>query len=209
MKNIPHLAIIGGIAFLASSLQTANAAGRRIENVQPKVNLVGSPEIMASVRGSQPKKQRIAGPGEPAPIWLEFEADFDTADEFPELTMKCSVLLQLGKGVKLVEGEVTLVDVAKGKDRHAVMYIAPKTLNKLSENKPFTMTMVRAILVELSAQGELIGANFKGSPGITADAFTQGKDKLDKVTDAMLNKSQTPFGPLFWDYYEAIKPSSR
>ena len=209
MKNIPRLAIAAGLAFTALSLQTAHAAGRRIENVQPKVNLIGSPIIMATVAGGQPKKQRLAGPGEPAPFWLEIEADFDSADEFPELTLKCSLLLQLGKGMKLVEGEVSLVDVAKGKDRHAVMYIAPKTLNRLSENKPFTMTMVKAVLVELSAQGELIGANFKSSAGITADTFTKEKDKLEKVSDAMLNKSQTPFAPLFWDYYEAVKPSSR
>ncbi|MEI6871072.1 MAG: Amuc_1102 family pilus-like protein [Verrucomicrobiota bacterium] len=209
MNNIMCRAAFAGILALSLSFQTAQAAGRRIENVQPKINLIGSPEILANIKGAQAKKPRIPGPGEPAPIWLEFETDFDSADEFPELTVKCSLLLQMGQRMKLVEGEVTLVDVAKGKDRHTVLYISPKSLNKLAENKPFTMTMVRAFWVELLVQGETFGAQFKSVGGLTYEQISKEKDRLDKSSDLMLGKAQTPFAPLFWDYYEAAKQAPR
>ncbi len=190
-------------------LQTGFAAGRRVDNVQPKVTLIGSPEIMAQIRGGSPKKARIPGPGEPAPVWLEFESDFDSADEFPELVFKYGILLKTAQGLKLLQGEVTHVDVARGKDRHSVVYIGPKALNRLSDGKPFAMANVMAQMVTVSAQGEPIVVQFKSSHGITYEQFAKEEDKLEKVTDVFLNKGQTPFAPLFWDYYEAVKPSSR
>jgi len=202
-------AAFAGLLALSLSFQTAQAAGRRIENVQPKINLIGSPEILANIKGAQLKKPRIPAPGEPAPVWLEFETDFDSADEFPELTVKCSLLLQMGQRMKLIEGEVTLVDVAKGKDRHTVLYLSPKSLNKVAENKPFTITMVRAYWVELLVQGETVGAQFKSVAGLTYEQISKEKDRLDKSSDLMLSKGQTPFAPLFWDYYEAVKQTSR
>ncbi|NBV86447.1 MAG: hypothetical protein EBS01_09345 [Verrucomicrobia bacterium] len=209
MKNTMCRAAFAGLIAISLSFQTAQAAGRRIENVQPKINLIGSPEISAAIRGIQPKKARIPGPGEPAPIWLEFETDFDSADEFPELTVKCSLLLQIGQKMKLVEGEVVLVDVAKGKDRHTVLYMPPKALNKLADSKPFTINMVRAFWVELLAQGETVGAQFKSVAGYSYEQVAKEKDRLDKSSDLMLTKGQTPFAPLFWDYYEAVKQTSR
>ena len=205
MKHIIRSAAFIGIMTCALSAPTGYAAGRRLENVQPKFALIGSPEIMASVKGSQPKRARVLSAGEPAPIWLEFETDFDANDEFPELTVKCSLLLAIGQRLKLAEGEVTLVDVAKGKDRHAVMYIAPKTLNRIAENKPFTVNMVKAIWVEMVSQGETQGGQFKSGSGVTYEQVAKQKEQLDKVSDAMLNKNQTPFAPLYWDYYEATK----
>lgn len=211
MKPSPILAIS---LLLAATIPSAYAAGRRVDNVQPKLNLVTSPEIVAQMKyvtPSQPKRARPVTPGEPTPLWFEFEADFDTAEEFPELVVKYSVLLKVGQNLKLVEGEVTHVDIGKGKDRHSVVYIAPKTLNKLGEGKTFTLANVRAYWVEMYAGGEAVGGQFKANQGaaVTYEAIAKEKDKLDKVPDAFLNKTQTPFAPLFYDYYEAVKASSR
>jgi len=192
-----------------SAPQQAQAAGRRIDNVQPKVSLIGSPDIVAQIKGGTPKRPRIPAPGEPAPIWLEFEADFDSAEEFPELVFKYSILLKTSQTLKLLEGEVTLVDVARGKDRHSVVYIAPKTLNRLAEGKPFNPTSIQAFWVEVSAQGEAVGAQFKSTHGVTYDQVAKEKDRLETVKDVFLAKSQTPFAPLFWDYYETVKPIAR
>jgi hypothetical protein len=192
-----------------SPLQSARAAGRRVDNVQPKVTLIGSPEIVAQIKGGTPKRPRVPAPGEPAPIWLEFESDFDSAEDFPELVFKYSLLLKTSQSLKLLEGEVTLVDVARGKDRHSVVYIAPKTLNRLSEGKPFNPNNIQAFWVEVGAQGEAVGAQFKSTHGITYDQVAKEKDKLETLKDVFLAKSQTPFAPLFWDYYETVKPIAR
>jgi hypothetical protein len=206
MKPVTYL--LAGL-LLASSLQPAAAAGRKIDNVVPKVTLVGTPEVVPSIRGGQPKRPRPIVSGEPAPIWLEFESDFDAAEEFPELVFKYSLLLKIGQSLKLVEGEVTHIDIAKGKERHSVIYIAPKTLNRLFEGKAFTQTNIHAYWVEVYAAGELQGGNFKSTHGVTYDQVTKAKDTLEKIPDVFLTKSQTPFAPYFWDYYESVKPSTR
>jgi hypothetical protein len=84
-------------------------------------------------------------------------------------------------------------------------------LNKIGEGKPFTLSNVKAFWVEMFAGNDSVGAQFKASQGaaITYDAISKEKDKLDKVNDAFLNKGQTPFAPLFYDYYEAVKPAGR
>ncbi len=197
------------LLILGLAAHPASAAGKRIDNVLPKVTVVGTPEIAAQIRGAAPKRPRPIAPGEPAPFWVEFESDFDSAEEFPELVFRYSILLKTGSSLKLLEGEVTHIDVAKGKDRHSVMYIAPKTLNRISDGKPFNPSNIQAFWVEVFAAGESIGGQFKSSHGITYDQVAKERDKLDKVTDVFLQKSQTPFAPLFWDYYEAVKPSSR
>jgi hypothetical protein len=201
--------ILSLLLFAGICVQPALAAGKRIDNVLPKVTVVGTPEIAAQIRGAAPKRPRPITPGEPAPIWLEFESDFDSADEFPELLFRYSILMKVGNGLKLLEGEVTHIDVARGKDRHSVMYVAPKTLNKIADGKQFNPTNIQAYWVEVFAGAESIGGQFKSSHGITYDQVAKEKDKLEKVSDAFLSKAQTPFAPLFWDYYEAVKPSGR
>jgi hypothetical protein len=209
MKTIPILTLT---LLLTTLIPSGYAVGKRIDNVVPKVNLASTPEIQALVKYAtppMPKRPRPISPGEPAPVWLEFEADFDSTEEFPELVFKYSLLLKVGQSLKLVEGEVTHIDIGKGKDRHSVVYIAPKTLNKIGEGKPFTIANVRAYWVEVFAAGEAVGGQFKSSQGVTYEAIAKEKDKLDKVSDAFLSKNQTPFAPLYYDYYEAVKASSR
>ncbi len=191
----------------AAALCAVPAHGAGKVPVVPKLTLIGNPEYSANVLGMQPKRPRPPVPGE-IKFWLEFESDFDTDYDLPEVTVKYGLLIAMpGKAPKLIEGEVTHVDVAKGKERHSVMYIAPKTLSKLSEGKGFTLTNVKAYWVELVVQGEAVGAGFKSTGGVTYDQIQKEKDKLEKSGESLLNKQQTPFAPLFVDYYEATKAS--
>lgn len=211
MKASPLLAGLAGFACLVASIQDTRAANKPVEGVKINFNLIGSPEILANVRGMALKKARPIMANEPAPVWLEVETEFDSAQEFPELTFKYSLILTGKNGVppKLLEGEVVHVDVAPGKERHSVMYIAPKTLNRLSDNKMFSLNNIYGIYVEIISGGQIIAFGQKSSKG-TYENFVKSRDALtDKVNDAFLNKSQTPFAPLFFDYHEAVKPSAR
>lgn len=208
MKVTPLLA---GLAYLAASVAQTQAANRPVDGVKINYNLIGSPEIVATVRGMAVKRPRIVGPNEPPAVWLEVETEFDSFQEFPELTFKYFLILTGKNGVppKLLEGEVVHVDVAPGRERHSVMYIAPKTLNRLSDNKMFAINNIYGIYVEILSGGQVIAFGQKSSKG-TYENFVKSRDALtDKVTDAFLNKSQTPFAPLFFDYHEAVKPSTR
>jgi hypothetical protein len=208
MKVTP---LFAGLACLAASVAQTQAANRPVDGVKINYNLIGSPEIVATVRGMAVKRPRIVGPNEPPAVWLEVETEFDSFQEFPELTFKYFLILTGKNGVppKLLEGEVVHVDVAPGRERHSVMYIAPKTLNRLSDNKMFAINNIYGIYVEILSGGQVIAFGQKSSKG-TYENFVKSRDALtDKVTDAFLNKSQTPFAPLFFDYHEAVKPSTR
>lgn len=196
------------IALFAVCTIPAHAAGKlKVENVVPKIALIGNPQIQATVAGMQPKIVR-PGAATETKLWLEVETDFDSTEDFPELTLKYGVLVALpGRPTKLIEGEVTHVDVAKGKERHSVMYISPKTLTKLSEGKVFMPNHIKAAWVEVVAAGETVGAGMLKTSQVTYDQIQKGKDQLEKVSDALLNKQQTPFAPLFVDYFEATKAS--
>ena len=191
-----------------AGIETLMAATRPVDGVKLNFNLIGSPEIMAQVRGLTQKKPRIPGPGEPFPVWLELETEFDSAAEFPELTFKYLVLVKSGQTLKLLEGEVVHVDVAPGRERHSVMYVGPKSLNRLAENKQFSINSVVGFYVEVSFNGQLVAIGQK-SQRLNYESFTKEREKLEKVSDILLNKGQTPFAPLFFDYYEAIKPLPR
>lgn len=195
-----------------AGLSQAYAANRPVDGVKINFTLIGSPQIAASIPYmTQAKKPRIIGPGEPPAVWLEVETEFDAFQEFPELTFKYFLVLTGKQGTtpKLLEGEVAHVDVAPGRERHSVMYIAPKTLNRLSDNKAFSVNNIAGVYVEVSTGGQLIAFGQK-STKLTYENFAKAKESFtDKVTDAFLNKGQTPFAPLFFDYHEAIKPVAR
>jgi hypothetical protein len=181
-----------------------------VDGVKVSFTLIGSPQIAATIPYmTQAKRPRIIGPGEPPAVWLEVETEFDAFQEFPELTFKYSLVLTGKQGTKLLEGEVVHVDVAPGRERHSVMYIAPKTLNRLSDNKAFSLSNIYGVYVEVSSGGQLVAFGQKSAKA-TYDNFAKGRELLtDKLTDVFLNKNQTPFAPLFFDYHEAIKPSAR
>jgi hypothetical protein len=208
MKTSPLRAVL----FLTlATFSHAYAANRPVDGVKVNFNLIGSPEIVASIRGMAVKKPRIIGPNEPPSVWLEVETEFDAFQEFPELTFKYSLVLTGKQGTqpKLLEGEVVHVDVAPGRERHSVMYIAPKTLNRLSDNKMFSVSNIYGVYVEVSAGGQLIAFGQKSAKA-PYETFAKARESFtEKLTDAFLNKGQTPFAPLFFDYHEAIKPLAR
>lgn len=129
--------------------------------------------------------------------WLEIEVDYDTKpDDIDELTFKFTV----GFEKKLLDGEVTYVTIAKGREHYAVVYISPKAIEKLTGGKAFTTSSLDNIWVEVSRSGQVLDkASWKNSP----------LPNLPHVGGMVLNKDETPFAPLFYDRYEAIKKGSR
>lgn len=214
------LPLLSLVLLLAISPTQAAAPGARILVSDVRVAVLGTPVVQAQVPGMTiPKRPRPIGQGEPAPVWLEVEADFETGEEYPEMTVRFGLLIATATGpLKMVEGESTLIDVGRGKDRHCVMYLAPKTLNKINGGKPFTPTQIKASWVEILVQNEQFGGKFKpfgsinqsGKP-LDYPSIQEGKAKgqVELLAEGLINKQHTPFAPLFWDYYEAVKPGSR
>ena len=71
-------------------------------------------------------------------------------------------------------------------------------------NRPATPNAVQNIAVQIVQQGAV------KDEMSTAHAAPQWYAAMPQLTGFVLNKSQTPFAPLYWDRYEQIKtPAAR
>jgi hypothetical protein len=156
----------------------------KLDKVQPEV--VKTPEF--NITGGSNKRFKTMQ-------WLEIEVGYETkAEEIDELTF--SYTAQIEK--QILTGEVTYVNIGKGRDHFAVMYLSPKGLDKLLNGKPLTPAAIENVWVEVNRQGQKLDmASYK--PGAIPNAA--------KKAGFLLNKLQTPFSPLYWDRYEEIKPT--
>lgn len=151
-------------------------------------NLVSTPEFTYTGAQQYPTNQRDR--------WLEVEAEFAAVPEFTdELTFKYFILLN----GKLLTGEVTHTNVAAGRENRSVMYVAPRTLARFMGNRAMTPNAIQNIAVQIVQQGAI-----KSELSVVR-AQPQWYAAMPQLTGFVLNKSQTPFAPLYWDRYEQIK----
>ncbi len=184
--SVAAVAAVAAFAFASESLaQTPVAPGSvKIGKVQPSV--VKTPEYQ--IVGGQNKRFKNRD-------WLEVEVEFATTqEEIDELTFKFSILIE----GKLLDGEATYVAIPKDREHYGVMYVAPRTLEKLTGGKTLTNASIQNVWVTVSHSGQILGEA----------AFKQERQpNLPHITGAVLNKDQTPFAPLYFDRYETLKPT--
>lgn len=156
----------------------------------------------------------------PSKKWLEAEVTFNWQPAQPktqadlysdDLTVNYYILLnnksqQYPQG-QLVTGQSALSGVPsksldpRNGELRSVVYLSPRVMERLFGGKSPTdiNSAVVDIGVTISKQGEVIAMkSFKSSQGAW---WTQ----LQPSTGYVLNKSETPFAPLNWDYYEQTK----
>src|SRR5678816_3957033 len=128
--------------------------------------------------------------------WLEVEVTLACAPEFTdELTLKYFILVN----GKLLTGEVTHVNIPAGRENRSVMYVTPKTLQRLMLGRAVTNNALQNTAVQLMQQGAL-------KDELSAQrAAPQWYATLPQVGGLVLNKNETPFAPLYWDRYCQIK----
>jgi hypothetical protein len=93
----------------------------------------------------------------------------------------------------------------KNGELKTAIYVSPRNLERLFINKPGDRvpsdetSAIVDIGVTISKQGQVIASkSFKAASGIWWPQYQQ-------TPGFLLNKSETPFAPLNWDYYEAVK----
>ena len=95
----------------------------------------------------------------------------------------------------LLDGEVTHINIPAGREHYSVMYVPPRTLLKYTGGRPLTAAAIGNIWVTIERQGQkLAEGSLKPSP---MPNFPHQAGPL--------NKAETPFAPLFFDRYEAVK----
>lgn len=198
-KNL--LATLCALSFLLPAAAQPANTDFAISKITP--DLVTTPEYNVSFG---PKNKKVAKNKD----FLEVEVSFDwqPRDKKPEfldeLTFNYYILLnnksrENPEGT-LLTGSVTHIAIPQAKALNSVMYVSPRTLERFFEGKsPGTASAaVVDVGVTITKQGQLVAeASWKGR----GQWWTQ----LQQVPGYVLNKNETPFAPLAWDYYEAIK----
>ncbi len=171
-----------------ASAQTAAAKEFDVKKVT--IQMIESPTF--SVTGPPAKQHRPAK-------WLEIEVDFDAKPEFTdELTFNYYVFFNK----RLFVGQVAHVSIEKGNALHSVMYISPKTMARIAAGKVVTAGEVVAT-VQIAKPGIQMPVAEKSSKAVQPNWWAS----LKQETGFLVNKNETPFAPLYWDHYEAIKPA--
>jgi len=141
------------------------------------------------------------GPNQhPAPRsqqWLEVEVDFSSnVDWTDELTVNYFILLS----GQCLTGSVTHIDLPRARDLYSVMYVSPYTIARILNGQPLNSQDIQDVGIQLVSKGQVLTTkSFK------ARGAQEWWQNLPQVTGKVLNKDQTPFGPLIWDRYAQIK----
>jgi hypothetical protein len=169
----------------AASAQTQVNPGD-IKLKPPTPAVISSPEYQIS-NGPQKRYQLSK--------WLEVEVSYDTLpEEIDELTFNYIIAVEN----RLLDGTVTYVNIPKGRDHFAVMYVTPKTLLKLTGGHALTAGSIQNVWVTVTHQGQTLDRIAYKPMEIP---------NLQHLSGLVLNKSETPFAPLYYDRYETIKAS--
>ena len=133
--------------------------------------------------------------------WMAIEVSFDAKPDFTdELTFNYYVLF----AKRLFVGQVHHVSIQKGRDLHSVAYISPKAIAQILGGRVPTTSDLENVSVTVTKPG--ISAPI--SVGSFKPARGEWWGTLKQEPGFVVNKSETPFAPLSWDYYEALKPAS-
>jgi hypothetical protein len=129
--------------------------------------------------------------------WLEVEVNFESnIDWTDELTINYFILLS----GQCLTGSVTHIDIPRGRDLYSVMYVSPRTIARILNGAPLTSNDIQDVGIQIVSKGQVL---------VTRSYKTRGDQQwwqnLPQVNGKVLNKNQTPFGPLIWDRYEQIK----
>lgn len=185
MKLFSLFAAALGLVVVTATAQLPQIGPGSIKLGKLAVEAPNSPDY--SVSGGPVKRSKFEK-------WLEFEVAYDTLpEEIDELTFRFTALVEK----KLLTGEVTYINILKGRDHYAVMYISPKSIARLTGGRPLTGAGIENVWVEVSRQGQTLAR----------ESFKPGNPpNVPQVAGLVLRKDETPFAPLFYDRYESIKP---
>ena len=136
--------------------------------------------------------------------WVKMEVTFDAAPEFTdELVFNYYALTADNH---LLVGHVNHVSILKGHDLHSVMYISPKSIVKIMQHKapPTGELPLTQVTVTISKPGVAAAIAMGNLKGVGQGEWWATMKQEDGF---LMNKGETPFAPLFWDYYETVKPA--
>lgn len=143
--------------------------------------------------------------------WLEIDTCFtwqpaqENQNFADDVTVNYYVLLDNKSAARpqgtMLTGQVTLMNVpARKRSLRSVMFASPRTLERFFEGRTPSSgnTAVVDVGITISYQGKVVALKSLRGTGAWWPQYPS-------VAGFLLNKNQTPFAPLYWDYYEDLK----
>ena len=182
--KILSLSVCTALGFALHAVAQVPIGPGAIKLGKVKPEIVKTPDF--TIKSGPEKRSKI---GE----WLEVEVEFETkAEEIDEITLQYTIMFEN----KLLDGQVTHVNIPKGREHYSVMYVSPRTLEKLTGGKTVTAASVQNVWVVASKQGQVFDQAAVKNVAIP---------NLPHLPGMVLNKMETPFAPLYFDRYEPIR----
>ena len=209
MSPLQFLPIALAVTVLSmSGLQAQAQAPAPAPNTEFRITKI-TPDFRESPSDS---KKRVTRAGK----WLEIEVSFDWQPRqreplyLDDLTVNYYVLLNnqnanVDRQPTLLTGSVTHVDVGQGRDLHTVIYVNPRSLERLFNGSVpgNAASTIFDLGVTLSSKGQIVAeSTLKGQVG------WWNNPAYKPVSGVLLNKNESAFSSFAWDYYEPIKPKA-
>gem|GEM_PF-1438330 len=200
-------ACLGSVAgaMLCSSLRAQPVMERiTIRNVD--INHVLTPDFKDSskyVSGGYRRQRWLQ-------ILVEYEAEQGRGEWLDQVTFDWSVaMVPEGRKPLLMHRSVTYLDVREGR-HHAVMYLRPGLIQRYyGEDKVDNGDLYVRILSRV-AGGRSGGYHYGRRRRDVPDNWWEGGPPAVIVKDGeLLNRNETPFGHLDYDFFEHLAPSNR
>ncbi|MDB6134473.1 MAG: hypothetical protein JWM59_2716 [Verrucomicrobiales bacterium] len=212
-SRFPVAAVVLAGCFTASSVFGQNTGkDRMIEFKDIKIAVQKTPDFTLK-GGTTDKRFR-------AKDWIEIEPEFraiapKNADKnlkvISDVVFKYYVFLS-GPGSadrKILTGEVTHTNISFGEVSHSVVYVTPSTILRVAGKPEGSPQLVTGCAVEATVNGEIVGFYSKlggaATDKVSPESKWWEKGTAPKQEADLLNKAQSPFAPLWADYYADIK----
>ncbi len=195
MILIAMTCILAGTSSLRAQLNTEF----QITKIAPSLPNTPAPSFVGTQKSTPTPKK-----------WLEIEVTFLwkprlTTDKFADDVVFNYYVLLANKSVELpqgtlLSGQVTHTAIPVQSDLRSVMYVSPRSLERFFNGKvPSSQdAAIVDIGVTITRQGQVVAEkSLKGSG--------EWWPQYQQTTGYLLDKTQTPFAPLYSDYYEAVK----
>jgi hypothetical protein len=181
-------AALASLLVLALTSLPAFAKDFEIVKISPAVDY--TPDITFNYGPQSHPKPR-------AQQWIEVEVNLESnVDWTDELTVKYYILID----GQCLTGQVTHIDVPRGRDLYSVMYVPPVTIQRILNGNPLSPNDIQDVGVELVINGQVLDTKSWKTPG-----SQQWWENQQQVPGKVLNKDQTPFAALIWDRYLPCK----
>jgi len=184
------------LALFALTLLTAAApvfsqANQEYQVKKVEVSFVTTPEYNVNPPAKQVRSQK----------WMAVDVTFDAK---PEVTDELVFNYYILFNKRLFVGQVHHVSILEGRDLHSVAYMSPRAIAQILGKKQLTASDLENVSVTITKPGisaPVALGSYKPSRGEWWGTMKQEQGYV-------VNKSETPFAPLSWDYYEALKPAA-